>query len=208
MSQDAVNKTIEDLVTRSRLGDQVASATLVVIGREAKKGQTRAITVREQVLNFIKKNPQKAREATVFGIETPEKELIVGDACLLKRNLHQNTFTGAGLVLLLLTLGEYSIGVLTHGPSLLLDKGNENSIVSALRCALKEPQHVEAFDVGNEHSEDSRITSNIASRMTPEEKKALQLGMIVGRARRLQAVSNPLVPLAILCPMTAWELGE
>lgn len=207
MKQDAT-KTIEDLVTRSRLGDQVASATLVVIGREAKKGQSRAVTVRDQILDFIKKHPQQTQESTVFGIETPEKELIVGDACLLKRNLHQGTFTGAGLAVLLLSLGEYSIGVLTHGPSLLMVKGDENPIVSAIRCALTEPEHVAAFDIGNEHSENTKVVTKQAQQMSPEEQKALQLGMIIGRARRLQAVSNPLVPLSVLCPMMAWELGE
>lgn len=201
-----VNKTIEDLVTRSRLGDQIASASLVVIGREAKKGQKRAIQVRDQVLDYIKKNPQKTQESVAFGIDTPPKDMIVGDACLLKRNLHQNSFSGAGLAVLLLSLGEYSIGVLTHGPSLLKDGGKPNPIVSSIRDALSDPQHVAAFDVGNECHEDA--VTKVARRMGVEEKKALQLGMIVGRARRLQAVSNPHVSLAILCPMVAWELGE
>jgi hypothetical protein len=39
MTKDIVSQTIEDVVTRARLGDQVASATLVMIGKRADKGE-------------------------------------------------------------------------------------------------------------------------------------------------------------------------
>jgi hypothetical protein len=146
--------------------------------------------------------------SVVFGIDTPEKELVIGDACLLKRNLHSGRFSGQGLALLLLTLGEYSLGVLTHGPTLLVLDGGPNPIVESVRGALTSDNLTDAFDWGNVHSEDTDRIVSAANSMSDEEKKALQLGMIIGRARRLQAVADPAMPLAILCANTAWELGE
>lgn len=201
-------KTVEDLVTRSRLGDQVASASLVVIGREAAKGSKRAIEVKEMVLDFIKAHPQELETSTRFGIETPEKDQVVGDACLLKKKLWTGDYSGGGLVVLLLTLGEYSLGVLTHGPSLLKEDGQPNFIVESIRESLASEKAVRAFDRGNKHSNNEAMINRLAARMSVEEQKALQLGMIIGTARRLQAVSIPTVPLAILCENTAWELGE
>jgi hypothetical protein len=196
------------LVIRSRLGDQVASATLVVIGKEADKGQFRAIKVREQVLDYIKCNPPKVEPQIAFGIDVPEKQKIIGDACILKRNLHTGKYTGTGLALLLLTLGEYSLGVLTHGPSLHKQAGAPNPIVCAVREALPNEKHLELFDLGNANSENKSIIDGVASNLDDAGRRALQLGMILGRARRLQAVAIPSVPLKILCEMTAWELGE
>jgi hypothetical protein len=201
-------QTIEDLVTRSRLGDQVASASLVVIGREADKGSKRAAEVKNLVLKYIKEHPQEFETSTRFGIETPEKHQVVGDACLLKKKLWTGDYSGGGLVILLLTLGEYSLGVLTHGPSLLKEDGQPNGIVECIRESLATEKAVRAFDRGNRHANEDRMISRLAARMTPEEQKALQLGMIIGMARRLQAVSIPTVPLAILCENAAWELGE
>lgn len=205
---DPTLKTIEDLVTRSRLGDQVASASLVVIGKEAAKGSQRAREVKELVLKFIKEHPQEFERSTRFGIDTPEKDEVVGDAILLKKKLWTGDYSGAGLVLLLLTLGEYSLGVLTHGPSLLKDGAEHNPIIECIRSSLVAPNLVRAFDQGNKHSNNDLMIGRLAQRMSAEEQKALQLGMIIGTARRFQAVSIPSVPVAILCENTAWELGE
>lgn len=186
----------------------MASATLVVIGKEAEKGQPRAVQVREQVLSYIKQNPPKVEPQIAFGIDTPEKQKVVGDACILKRNLHTGKYTGTGLALLLLTLGEYSLGVLTHGPSLLRVSGEPNPIIGAVREALPEQKHADLFDLGNANSENKQVIDSVAAATDEAGRRALQLGMILGRARRLQAICNPQVPLSVLCEMTAWELGE
>jgi hypothetical protein len=201
-------QTIEDLVTRARLGDQVASASLVVIGQQAAKGSKRAAEVKDLILKFIKAHPQEFETSTRFGIDTPAKDEVVGDACLLKEKLWTGDYSGGGLVVLLLTLGEYSLGVLTHGPSLLKEDGQPNPLVQCIRQSLASEKAVRAFDHGNKHSNNDEMLYRLASRMTPEEQKALQLGIIIGTARRFQAVSIPSVPLAILCKNTAWELGE
>jgi hypothetical protein len=205
---DETQKTIEELVTRSRLGDQIASASLVVIGREAEKGSARAIEVKKMILEYIKNHPQEFEASQIFGIDVPDKDEVIGDACLLKKNLITGRYTGAGLAVLLLSLGEYSLGVLVHGPSLLMANGESNPIVDAIQGALVAPHLVQAFSLGNCYSNNSQQISDLAKDMNAEEKKALQLGMIIGTARRLQAVANPTVPVAILCTDTAWELGE
>ena len=205
---DDTQKTIEELVTRSRLGDQVASASLVVIGREAANGSKRALQVKSMILDFIKSHPQEFESSQIFGIDVPDKSEVIGDACLLKKNLITGRYSGAGLAVLLLTLGEYSLGVLTHGPSLLMVDGESNPIVDAVRGALVAPHLVQAFDQGNCYSNNPQQISYLTENMNAEEKKAFQLGMTIGTARRLQAVANPTVPLAVLCTDTAWELGE
>lgn len=200
-------KTIADLVTRARLGDQVASGTLVVVGKQASNGNKRAQAVKDEVLKYIKAHPQESTEVAYFGVDTPPKHEIVGDACLLKRNLSSGRYTGAGLVILILTLGEYSLGVLTHGPSLLFTEGQPNGIVEDIRDALVDESMQAAFDLGNEVKDHSELT-DLAASLSKEEQRAMQLGMLIGRARRLQAVKHPSVPLTILCERTAWELGE
>jgi hypothetical protein len=206
MNKPLVDQTIEDLVTRSRLGDQVATATLVIVGKQADSGKKRAIEIRNKVLDYSKKNPQQFQKGIVFGIETPEKQEIIGDACILKRNLYTGRYTGAGLALLLLTLGEYSIGILAHGPSLLMDSGEPNEIVSSVREALQSEELLSIFDFGNENTNKPTVIDSAAKTLNDEQLRALSLGSIIGRARRLQAVMNPNVPIAILCLDTAWEL--
>lgn len=206
MIKDIVSQTIEDLVTRARLGDQVASASLVVIGQRADKGDGRAIEIRKKVLDYTKQNPQKLQQGCVFGVEKPEKADIVGDACLLKRNLHTGNWTGQGLAILLLTLGDYAVGVLTHGPSLLKVDGAENPIVCSVRDALKTDHLTSIFDFGNENTNKPKILESTARNLNKKQLKALALGSIIGRARRLQAVTYPNVPIAILCEDAAWEL--
>jgi hypothetical protein len=160
------------------------------------------------VLEYLKSHPQEFETSQIFGIDVPDKDEVVGDACLLKKNLITGRYSGAGLAVLLLTLGEYSLGVLVHGPTLLMVDGESNPIVDAVRGALVAPHLVRAFDQGNCYSNNPQQISYLTEYMNAEEKKAFQLGMTLGTARRLQAVANPTVPLAVLCSDTAWELGE
>lgn len=206
MTFDIVTQTIEDLVTRARLGDQVASATLVIIGQRADKGEKRAIEIRERVLRYTKDNPQKFQQGCVFGVEKPDKETIVGDACLLKRNLHTGNWSGQGLAILLLTLGDYAVGVLTHGPSLLREDGADNPIVCSVRNALQSDHLTSIFDFGNDNTNKPEVLEAIARNLNKKQLRALALGSIIGRARRLQAVTHPQVPLSILSGDVAWEL--
>jgi hypothetical protein len=206
MSKDLVAKTIEDVVTRARLGDQVASATLVIIGQRADKGERRAIEIRDKVLEYTRRNPQQFQQSVVFGLDRPVKEAIVGDACMLKRNLCSGRYTGAGLAILLLTLGDYAVGVLAHGPTLLKEMGQPNAIVLSVRNALQNDHLASVFDMGNETSNEPEVMREIAKDLSPEEQRAFSLGSIIGRARRLQAVTNPNVPLSVLCSKAAWEL--
>jgi hypothetical protein len=206
MKKDIVSQTIEDLVTRARLGDQVASASLVVIGQRADKGESRAIEIRKKVLEYTKLNPQKLQQGCVFGIDKPEKQDIVGDACLLKRNLHTGNWSGQGLAILLLTLGDYAVGVLAHGPSLLMLDGQPNQIVCSVRDALQSDHLTSIFDFGNENTNKPKVLEETSKNLNKKQLKALALGSILGRARRLQAVTYPNVPIAILCEDAAWEL--
>jgi len=206
MTKDLVSQTIEDVVTRARLGDQVASATLVVIGKRADKGEPRAMEIRRKVLDYTKKNPQQFQQGCVFGVDKPEKESIVGDACLLKRNLHTGNWSGQGLAILLLTLGDYAVGVLAHGPTLLMLDDEPNPIVHSVRDALQTDHLTSIFDFGNENTNKPKVLEETARNLNKKQLKALALGSIIGRARRLQAVTYPNVPISILCEDAAWEL--
>jgi hypothetical protein len=175
MSKDIVSQTIEDVVTRARLGDQVASATLVVIGKRADNGESRAIEIRKKVLDYTKQNPQKFQQGCVFGIDKPEKQSIIGDACLLKRNLHTGNWSGQGLAILLLTLGDYAVGVLTHGPSLLMTDGEPNPIVYSVREALRSDHLASIFDFGNENTNKPKVLEETARNLNKKQLKALAL---------------------------------
>jgi hypothetical protein len=206
MTKNLVSQTIEDVVTRARLGDQVASATLVVIGKRADKGEPRAMEIRRKVLDYTKQNPQRFQQGCVFGVDKPDKESIVGDACMLKRNLHTGNWSGQGLAILLLTLGDYAVGVLAHGPTLLMLDGEPNPIVHSVRDALQTDHLTSIFDFGNENTNKPKVLEETARNLNKKQLKALALGSIIGRARRLQAVTYPNVPIAILCEDAAWEL--
>lgn len=205
-----IDTTVSELVQRSRLGDQVATATITVVADQARRGDTKAEQVRQKILKYCEQNPIRLdSHMSFFGVESPPaREAAVMDAITLRQNLHTGRFTDKGLAVLLLSLGKYATGILFHGPSLLPDEEGPSEILIAARDALVGEDCKAAFDCGNKLTNQPELLQAQLDRMTPPQKKACHLGILLGRARRLQAVAQPRVPLKILCAETAWELGE
>jgi hypothetical protein len=204
-----INTTIGDLVQRSRLGDQVATATIAVVADKAKSGDRKAEKVRQQILKYCKVNPIKLDcHMSFFGVDTPVREDVTADALLLRRSLHTAQYSDKGIALLILSLGGFATGILFHGPSLFADSDGPNEIVTAARNALEGDDMRRAFDLGNRATNRPDILETKLGRMTDPQKKACHLGILIGRARRMQAVAEPGTPLSLLCMDTAWELGE
>jgi hypothetical protein len=206
---NVAEQTVIDLVQRSRLGDQVATATIATIAAKAKSGDKAAEKVRRNILKYTEKHPQVVcAHLSMFGIDRPLKEDIVGDARILHRNLGTGRFSGAGLAILILGLGEYATGVLFYGPWLFATKEGPNPILDAVREALADDSCRAAFDVGNRATNRPAVLEKLTAKMGAPQKKACHLGILLGRARRLQAVSKPGTPIRVLNVETAWELGE
>jgi hypothetical protein len=202
-------QVISDLVERTRLGDQVATATIAVIADRGRKGDKKAATIAKRILDWAIKHPRKTEEhVSMFGIDSVGAEDVKDAAKTLWKNLHTGNYTGAGVVVLIFSVGQYATGLLTHGPLLAPQEGDPNPIVEAVHNAFPTESCKEAFQVGYTKSNDIPTITAALQTAGEAEKKALQCGVILGRARRIQAVSLTQAPISVLSLDTGWEFGE
>lgn len=193
---------VADLVQRSRLGDQNATASIAVISTRAKRGDGPAKRVRNAIIKYATKNPpQPVVVSPTFGIDEPEPDEAVRVGRCLWRNLHTSRYSGAGISILVLSLGR-------SAPHLLADAPNLVDAAKEVRAAFSGEGCQAAFDLGAAKSAQPSYLSAVISHFEPPEQKALQLGYLIGKASRIQRVRDPRQPIAILALDTAWEMGE
>lgn len=199
---NSITKHVSDLVQRSRLGDQVATAAIAVISTRAKKGDKRAAKVRGEIIRYAKKNPMPAALVSpTFGIERQEPAEVEHIGRRLWRNLHTGKYSGAGVSVLVLSLGNCA-------PHLLADSPNLKVVIDDVRSAFAGEECRNAYNLGMQKSSDPMYLSVIVPNFPEPEQKALQLGYLIGKARRIQAIRSPAIPVSMFARDTGWEFGE
>lgn len=182
--------TAEALVLRARAGDQNAMSHIVMIRENAKRGSKRAMLSQQLIYEYLQDNP-----LTDFGQEgTPQvvkkNRALVAFAKSVRAKDPQHTMTALEVWAPALNAQQIAVS-LANGPSLV---GTNNSRINQLIGSMK-------VDDG----EKSIIQKSIDAW---RNRQAHPIGRLLGLARCIQAVRLPKIPIAILSPMAAWELGE
>lgn len=202
-------QVIAELVERTRLGDQIATAQIAVIADRGRKGDKKSAAIAKRIIDWAVKHPRKVEEhVSMFGLDVVQADDVKDAGKLLWKNLHTGNYSGAGVVVLLFSVGQYATGLLAHGPLLCPQSGKANPIIEAVHNAFPTESYKEAFQLGFTKSNDIPAITAAMQSADEAEKKALQAGVILGRARRIQAVSLTQAPISVLSLDTGWEFGE
>lgn len=196
---EPVQRAAASLVDRARNGDQNAMANLVQIGKNRASNPQAALAYR-YAMGYAKSNPPPAvrpafgtcRACTSFGG--------------LKRTPKEGPEYGRSIVAF----------VLDMGPSF-RDARIAADIVSNVRpidrSALRfimsgTPPNVRGVFAFGYRDPLQNPGKAKAENLSPDEMKALQLGYIVGMAKRLQELQLEDTPISHESPRIGWELGE
>jgi hypothetical protein len=185
----SLTEVIADLVERARAGDQNAIAMICEIRDNANRGESRAKESAREIEQYIKKHPvtdmgcdQLVRETTAaFGADPYEKVLIEKVKPLAERNLKKAIVTVA------------------NGPSLLR---GYRELIETFAENLSDNER-DAFKLG---AAQTSIALQAMRNFSHECQHALILGYVLGKARRIQAVRLPGVPIAVQSAIAAKEL--
>lgn len=191
ITRDKMTLAAEDLVLRSRSGDQIATSQIVIIGQNSRGGNKRARYAGTLIKDYIKKNP-------VGSIGEELSVRVKSDSRIknqLETEIDNNNEEGYSQALstLLPSMAVHEAAVaLSFGPNLTKER-----IKSVARLLIDNAER-KAFEMG---------FSNWTQR-GPKNDESYKLGRQIGMARVLQLVRLPKTSISILSPMAAWELGE
>lgn len=190
------------LVARSRLGDQNATAMLVMIRNSAATGSKRAIYTLKYLKSYIKNHPIVEKCRIGFGCD-PMTQRVINS---IHSNISGEPDNHADVMIA--AIPKISSPVLAAVP--LANNGSllseNNPRIKAICERFTEPQY-DAFEFGRCNC--FKNTSNMHGDMSQGEQEALHIGKAVGIAQRIQAVrSFDDVPVSVLSSQAGWELGE
>jgi hypothetical protein len=197
----------EDLVIRARAGDQVAIATIALVGQNADRGLARAIKSRRFIRQAISKIPLRAVDP-VFSPFGDLSALHPKREAKLARRFAEVVVGADGpepyaanVMMLLPTTGWRGVVMLANGPSLL-----NSGRARALALGFANSHERNAFCLARRHA--GKVDSEARARMPVTIQKAMQLGDAFGLAQKIQAVRLPGSRISDYDPNTGWELGE
>ena len=197
-----IQSEARDLVARSRLGDQNATAMLVMIRNSAAEGSKRAIYTLKYLKEYIKRHPMVSKCRIGFGCDPMTQRVI--------NSIHSKISGEPDSYADVMVAGVPRI----ESPSLaavsLANNGSllepNNPRINAICERFNEPQ-LDAFEFGRCNC--FKNTASMHGDLTAGEQEALHIGKAVGIAQRIQAVrSFDDVPISALSKQAGWELGE
>ena len=195
---DVLRLACEDLVIRARAGEQIAAAILMNVGKNAAKGNARAV------------KSKKVIEQVIADLPISTLGVVPG---LKRENLPVEKFAnvvvggegpdqyGAEMRKLLPHMGMRGIVMLANGPHL-----HKTGRARAIAVAYENPLERHAFCLSRRHAgcRDDRARL----RLHPRVQHAMMMGESFGMAQKIQAVRLPNSKISDFDPATGWELGE
>lgn len=187
-----------DLVLRSRAGDQNATGMIAAIRESAQMGSEKAIAGLNALKTFIMANPAGARRGSI-GVEAHRalgalRYVARASKSRMGGEEHDNTNDVLCAILVLLPLigglraqNACSV-ILANGPFLNKER------VAGLASAITSDDHRADFLSCSFGAEPLRKTPYAHA------------GVTVSKARKIQAVRAPMVPLSFFSERVAWEL--
>ncbi len=191
-----IQKAAETLVLRSREGDQNAMGMLHTLAQNRKSGNPKAGLAYDYAMAYIKKNP--VRKTPNFG------------ACQ-----RCTSFEGLAHAKQPLKYGRTIVAfVVDMGPSS-YDSRVVAHIIARLRPidtrAMRRLLACVPYDVRGNFGPGYRDPHNVQAHqrgLTEGQVKALQLGYIMGLAKRIQELDREEIAVSRYSPIVGWELGE
>jgi len=170
------------LVERSRCGDQVATAIISRVRRQAEAGNKVARESLEEIKRYAKANKPytpAGEEAAALQVVLPEKDMNkIGPALSRVALANPNSAIVA-----------------------IANSCNAMELAKQLNGELESDGFVLAFKKPAEFLK-------VMRKLNHEEQHPALLGYVLGLACRLQAVRNPKTPVGVFSQIAAWELGE
>lgn len=208
MSADATPATIQqaaaELVTRSRLGDQVAMSQLCLVREEAEKGNKGAQRSLAILLDYIQKHPIESTSR--FGDEMRRDNEADRLSELMFATMGNEDSYPRAVINLVPEIAKNdfnkAIVTLANGPSLL---GN-GEVIIAIANTFTDEQVRAAFARGVKYCE--LAMKDGYKELPPECQAMVRLGYLLGSARKIQAIRHPNIPISALSSDAGWELGE
>ncbi len=194
----AIQKAAETLVNRARDGEQNAMGMLQAIAQNRLAGNPKAGLAYDYARAYIKKNPP--RKTPTFGVcnRCPSFEGLA--------EARNGAKYGRVISLFILDLGPSNTDsrVAAHVIARLRPVDRD-----ALRRVLgSTPPSVRGrFNSGYRNTHRAGATAK-KERLSEPEMKGLQLGYVMGLAKRIQDLSQEATPISHYSPIVGWELGE
>lgn len=209
VEKERIKKAACELVDRSRLGDQNATAMLISIrenaGNAKHKESARAKCSFDYAMAYAKKG-RSTKESTFAGAFDPVAAGI-GKAVASSKSPEQYAAT---VIAHMPTMGNSvsdAVKVassISHGPAI------NTNLLGNVRNALPSNNGKTAFTMGVKLSGNTRALLDAVRKApkTSDVQTAVQLGYAMGVAQRLQDVRKPGSLIGPFSPAAAWELGE
>jgi hypothetical protein len=198
IENELMRMTAEDLVIRTRAGEQNSAALILEIGKNAKRGNPRSVKskrlIEEAIANIPLQTlsvvpalhreslPAKHFARIVVGAEGPEPY-------------------AAKVTSMLPMLGIRGVVMLANGPSL-IKSGRARAIAQSYPTAHE--RH--AFCLARRYAGQANASERAS--LHPRLQNALAVGDCFGMAQKIQAVRLPDSSISAFDPAVGWELGE
>ncbi len=198
---DPQRQAAEDLVKRSRLGDQNATATIIETRKAAARGSAKAQRSMDLMLAFAQgRMAPSPKDARVNGIFSSALGAL-RDLVRKTKSADQHaalTFNVVPQVGATLQDAANAAQAISQGPRV------GNDVMQATQAAFGGEVPQQAFLLASAESRTAPVLK-AAKVADPETKRAIQLGYTLGLARRFQAARAG--NIAALSRSAAWELG-
>lgn len=224
MSTDlaVVNDSAVGLVRRARAGDQNATAMLLRIGEEARKGGQRAIAAFQAAKNFIDQNPSQpfelggestlpaliadgpvAAEAAPLAQVDPEKKKPP-----LPRGIFATLFKPDWTALTIVRACGFRNGMPAAAAVLASGEPLTNPVVRRFGAENFGSEEATAVFFHGVRNPSLESWNEVAPSLDVPLRRCLAIGQCIGRARKLQAVRQKGSTISQYDPDIGWEMGE
>lgn len=173
-----------DLVERARQGDQNATATIILVRKNALAGNELAKQSLARILNYAK---HSSPPPTRIGIDA--------------HDLRQSCMAGESAEVLGEKLSKVALASPDTAVVTVANSCNADELAKKLDVLIQDPVFRRAFDKPN-------AALRAMSKMPHDAQHALLLGFVLGFATRIQCVRKPNAPIAVFSRAVAWELGQ
>ena len=173
------------LVERSRQGDQVATATISRVRKNAEAGNEKAVRSLEEIKRYAR-STSPANSAVTIGY----------DAQLLKQAIFGDDIDKVGPQLTKLAFSNPNTAMVT-----LANSCNVQELAKKIDACIESDAFKHAFSK-------PVLFLKLIKKVDHNTQHALLLGYVMGMACRLQMVRNPKCPIAVYSRTAAWEVGQ
>ncbi len=205
INNDTLKLAAENLVERSRQGDQNATGMIVMIRKSVKKGSAKASAAFKAVQDYIKEHPIGPMK--LVSIHGEQKEST--SQALVKRTAQATDSV------------QYAAQIAAYVPAIGADI-DACYLASVILANGREISKADVENIASTYAKEAKqnfwygfkraLFSNEilvrASKIDDESRKAMQVGYTISLAQRLQYIRRPNTPIAAYSLEAAWELGE